>query len=94
MTVQFSIKNPVASVSSETQNFLKRKHQLYINGAWVDAVDGRRRDVVDPATGHVISNVADAGSQDVDAAVNAARAAFENGYSFFRGIHVNHRFQA
>ena len=32
MTVQFSIQNPVASVSQETQIFLKRKHQLYING--------------------------------------------------------------
>jgi phenylacetaldehyde dehydrogenase len=79
MTVQFSINNPVASVSAETQGFLKRRHQLFINGANVEAKDGRRRDVVDPATGHVISNVAEASSRDVDAAVSAARDAFENG---------------
>ena len=37
------------------------------------------RPVVDPATGMVISSMADGGAQDVDAAVKAARAAFENG---------------
>ena len=31
--------------------------QQYIDGAWVDAEDGGRRDVIDPATEHVIANV-------------------------------------
>jgi phenylacetaldehyde dehydrogenase len=79
MNAQFSITNPLASVSEETRRFLARKHRLFINGGWAEAVDGGRRNVVDPATGHVISTMADGNEKDVDAAVAAARAAFDNG---------------
>jgi phenylacetaldehyde dehydrogenase len=79
MSSQFSLANPLASVSETTREFLARPHQLFINGNWSPADSGARRDVVDPATGQVISNVADAGSSDVHRAVLAARAAFDNG---------------
>ncbi len=53
--------------------------QMYIDGKWVDALDGARFDVVDPSTGAVIATVPDAKAADVDLAVRAARRAFDDG---------------
>lgn len=47
--------------------------QNYINGKWVDASDGGRLTVINPATGQALAEVAKATAQDVDAAVAAAR---------------------
>jgi betaine-aldehyde dehydrogenase len=52
---------------------------LYINGTWTDAADGATRDVIDPADGSVLADVAEAGEADVNAAVDAARRAFDTG---------------
>ena len=49
--------------------------RLYINGEWVHAASGERFETVNPGTGEVLAEVAEAGSSDVDAAVEAARAA-------------------
>jgi phenylacetaldehyde dehydrogenase len=53
--------------------------QLFINGEFCDAASGRTMDIVNPATGAVIGRLADAGAADVDRAVNAAEAAFDDG---------------
>ncbi|MER5748722.1 aldehyde dehydrogenase family protein [Streptomyces sp. NPDC002088] len=53
--------------------------QLFIGGQWREAADGARTEVLDPATGTVVTTVAEAGAADVDAAVRAARAAFGGG---------------
>jgi aldehyde dehydrogenase (NAD+) len=53
------------------------RRQLFINGEWRDAADGRTLEVVNPATEEVITSVASAGQGDVDAAVAAARAALD-----------------
>jgi acyl-CoA reductase-like NAD-dependent aldehyde dehydrogenase len=53
--------------------------RLFIGGTWRDASDGGRMDVIAPATGEKITDVAKATSADVDAAVAAARAAFDSG---------------
>ena len=37
--------------------------QLFVDGAWTDAQDGRTLDVLDPATGRRLTSVADAGSK-------------------------------
>ena len=50
----------------KTQNFGYKK--LYINGKLVDAADGQKEDVVCPATGEVIAQVAKAGKADAEAA--------------------------
>jgi acyl-CoA reductase-like NAD-dependent aldehyde dehydrogenase len=49
---------------------------LLIGGAWVPARSGRRLTTLDPATGAPLGTVADAGADDVDAAVAAATRAF------------------
>ncbi|MEU2337727.1 aldehyde dehydrogenase family protein [Streptomyces sp. NPDC013172] len=53
--------------------------RLFIGGQWREAADGARTDVTDPATGQVVTTVAEAGAADVDAAVRAAREAFDAG---------------
>ncbi|MFG2551038.1 aldehyde dehydrogenase family protein [Streptomyces sp. NPDC048581] len=53
--------------------------RLFIGGQWREAADGARTEVVDPSRGAVVTTVADAGAADVDAAVRAARDAFDDG---------------
>ncbi|MEU8990733.1 aldehyde dehydrogenase family protein [Streptomyces sp. NPDC048558] len=53
--------------------------RLFIGGRWREAADGARAEVVDPSRGAVVTTVADAGAADVDAAVRAAREAFDDG---------------
>ena len=52
--------------------------KLTINGAACDAEIGKTFDVICPWTGGVVSKAADASVADVDAAIGAARAAFDN----------------
>src|SRR5436305_13140988 len=56
-----------------------KTYQLYINGEYVDAKSSTTIDVIDPATTEVIAKTPDAGAEDVDAAVQAARSAFDDG---------------
>ncbi|MGI5413290.1 aldehyde dehydrogenase family protein [Streptomyces chartreusis] len=53
--------------------------RLFIGGRWREAADGARTEVVDPSRGAVLTTAADAGAADVDAAVRAARDAFDDG---------------
>ncbi|GAA6621467.1 aldehyde dehydrogenase family protein [Scytonema sp. NUACC26] len=52
---------------------------LLINNEWVESVSGKRFETINPATGETICSVAEADAADVDKAVRAARAAFNNG---------------
>ncbi|MFB0627044.1 aldehyde dehydrogenase family protein [Streptomyces sp. AB3(2024)] len=52
---------------------------IHIAGTWRSAVSGATREVLDPADGTVLAVVAEAGAADADAAVGAARAAFDSG---------------
>ncbi len=56
---------------------LETRH--FIDGGYVDAVDGGRFETVDPATGETLAAVAAGNDKDIDAAVAAARAAFRSG---------------
>src|SRR5688500_3570037 len=56
-----------------------RQTKLLIDGKWVDAQSGKTFETLNPATGGVIANVAEADKADVDKAVKAARKAFEKG---------------
>jgi len=53
--------------------------KLLVNGEWVEPASGKRYDDVNPTTGETAARVAEAGAEDVDRAVKAARAAFEDG---------------
>jgi aldehyde dehydrogenase (NAD+) len=70
---------PPAELSDAARAFLSGRHDLLIGGERVPAADGQTFETRDPATGQVIAEVAYAGAPDVDRAVGAARAAFEDG---------------
>ncbi|MFF7047485.1 aldehyde dehydrogenase family protein [Streptomyces griseorubiginosus] len=53
--------------------------RLFVGGRWREAADGARTEVIDPSRGTVVTTVAEAGPADVDAAVRAAREAFDAG---------------
>ncbi|MEX0879026.1 MAG: aldehyde dehydrogenase family protein [Thermoanaerobaculia bacterium] len=52
---------------------------LFIGGEFVPAASGKRFSTVNPATGEELAEVAEAGREDLDRAVAAARQAFESG---------------
>lgn len=56
-------------------------HKLFIGGKWREAAEGGTIDVEDPATGEIIARSARGTSEDIDAAVKAARAALEGPWS-------------
>ena len=53
------------------------KLQNFIDGEFVDPVDGQTEDVVNPSTGEVIAQAPVSTAEDVDRAVAAAKKAFE-----------------
>lgn len=52
------------------------KKQFYINGVWVDPIDGTDHAVINPSNEEPCATISLAGQADVDAAVAAAKAAF------------------
>jgi acyl-CoA reductase-like NAD-dependent aldehyde dehydrogenase len=71
-------------LSDAARSFASAEHQLLIGGEKADAADGATFETLDPATGNVITTVAQGGAADVDRAVAAARAAFEHGSDWRR----------
>jgi len=60
-------------------NKLKFEGRAYINGKYVDAIDGAKFENINPATGEALCSVAKCNHKDVDVAVKVARKAFESG---------------
>ena len=60
---------------------LAERYGLFIGGESVDPRSGHWFRTISPATEEPLAEVAQAGPEDVDAAVGAARAAFEDGWS-------------
>ena len=58
---------------------IRHPDRLFIGGAWVPAHSGRMIDQVNPNTEEVFAAVAEADEADMDAAVTAARTAFDHG---------------
>src|SRR5258708_12357661 len=52
---------------------------MFINGEWVDSKSTKTFPVYDPSTEEVIAQIPDASADDVNRAVAAARAAFDDG---------------
>jgi aldehyde dehydrogenase (NAD+) len=55
---------------------IRDRYGLFINGRFVEPASRRHFDTINPATEQVLSQVAEGGAKDVDAAVKAARNAF------------------
>jgi betaine-aldehyde dehydrogenase len=61
-------------VASETRELAN-----YVGGKWLEAADGSRFDVFDPATAEVFATAPDSKPEDVEQAIEAAREAFDRG---------------
>jgi len=61
------------------RKLMQIRDQLFINGEWVEAQDGGKFDVIDPADMSVIAQCAAAKASDMDKAVAAAKACHESG---------------
>ena len=51
--------------------------QFYINGAWVDPIDGSDFDVINPSTEEVFATISLGGEKDTESAIVAAKEAFK-----------------
>src|SRR5258708_7724129 len=73
--------NPTMLEPEARRKMSAKAHQtkMLIDGEWVDSASGRTFETINPATGEVITRVAEGGKADVDRAVKAARNAFECG---------------
>ena len=65
-----------ASAPPTPQLVLPRRLDLYYGGAWRPALSGRRTESRNPGSGERLGDVAEAGPEDIDAALAAAREGF------------------
>ena len=74
---------PTATVepklSPAVTKFIAHPRKMLIDGKWVNAASGKTFETFNPATGEALARVAEGDKADVDAAVRAARKAFEGG---------------
>ncbi|MEH2126580.1 aldehyde dehydrogenase family protein [Nostoc sp.] len=64
---------------SKPEQYLKiRTTKLLINNEWIDSISGKTFKTINPATGEIICEIAEADVRDVDRAVKVARTAFES----------------
>jgi phenylacetaldehyde dehydrogenase len=62
-----------------TRAFLAKPKKMLIGGEWTDASSGRTLAVINPADATLLTQVPEAGEEDVQQAVAAARRAFDQG---------------
>lgn len=70
---------PEVQLQPGTIKFLSQPKMMLINGKWVEAATGKTFPTYNPATGEILAQVPLAEKEDVERAVLAARAAFEDG---------------
>ena len=58
---------------------IKFEGRAFINGKYVDAIDGKKFENINPATGEILCSVAKCNYKDVDLAVKISRKAFNSG---------------
>ncbi len=66
-------------IDSNASDFIARPRKMLIGGQWVNAASGKTFPTYNPATGEVLAQIAEGDRADIDAAVKAARQAFDSG---------------
>ncbi|WP_422403300.1 aldehyde dehydrogenase family protein [Pseudomonas sp. GZD-209] len=66
-------------VTEATQRFLGKAQRMFIGGEWREASDGASADVIEPSTEGVLTRIPMGTADDLDRAVQAARAQFDGG---------------
>jgi phenylacetaldehyde dehydrogenase len=67
------------TLEPSVEEFTAAPRQLFIGGQWVDAASGKTFATPDPATGDTLASLAEGDAEDINRAVRAARAAFDDG---------------
>tara|TARA_R110002096_G_scaffold434321_2_gene655540 strand:+ start:19819 stop:21321 length:1503 start_codon:yes stop_codon:yes gene_type:complete len=67
------------NLSEKARDFISSPRKMLLNGQWTDSASGKTFDTLDPSTGKLIVKVAEGDKEDIDRAVKAARAAFDDG---------------
>ncbi|KAA0588446.1 phenylacetaldehyde dehydrogenase [Azospirillum lipoferum] len=65
--------------SPAVNRLLGRRPAHFIDNEWVESTGNAQIEVIDPSTSKIIGHIADATAEDIDRAVRAARAAFDDG---------------
>jgi gamma-glutamyl-gamma-aminobutyraldehyde dehydrogenase len=79
MSINTARANDRAAWRETAQRAARVETRLFIDGEFVDALDGGRFPTINPATGEVIAEMAAGSAKDVDRAVASARRAFRSG---------------
>jgi phenylacetaldehyde dehydrogenase len=74
-----ALANDLSTLGRASREFLGSSHQHFINGRFVAGSTGKTIPVIDPTSGLQVAAVPAGEAADVDAAVNAARRAFDEG---------------
>ncbi|KAM0944813.1 putative aldehyde dehydrogenase (NAD(P)(+)) [Dioscorea sansibarensis] len=69
----------MASECNSGQGFKIKFNKLFINGQFIDSISEKTFKTIDPRNEEIITRVAEGDKEDVDAAVKAARQAFDHG---------------
>lgn len=69
----------MATITKTIRRPQVRQTQCFIGGKWIPSASGKTFETIHPATEEVICEVAEGEAEDIDAAVDAARDAFDNG---------------
>ena len=85
-TIDFTSDWNLAPAPESTSHFkIKDTYDLFINGKFVAPKSGKYFDTINPATEKVLAKVAEANEADIDAAVKAARKAYDTVWSKLSG---------
>ncbi len=79
MNIEVKIAPPLPKASPKVKAWLAAPRPMLIDGDWVFAKSGKTFQVLDPATASPLAKVAEGDKADIDAAVEAARRAFDTG---------------
>jgi len=66
-------------INSDARSFLAKDKKILVGGKWIDTNSDARIDAINPSDGASLTQFGDASAADVDLAVAAARAAFDEG---------------
>jgi aldehyde dehydrogenase (NAD+) len=81
-TKKNTVSWPLAPAPESKDHFtLKQQYELFIGGKWTAPKSGTYFDTINPANEQKIARIAEANAADVDAAVKAARKAYDNVWS-------------
>src|SRR6202451_1889805 len=74
-----AVSASAATMDEGVASYIAKTQKMLINGKWVEAASGKTFPTYNPATGEVLSRVAEGDREDINRAVDASRAAFDSG---------------